>query len=192
MTKNIRTWDKLQEAKHFLGQMQEEIRLYFDERDPNTINRFRYTFSAFVPAARSVTFVLQNQYRSEYKDEFEVWYAEKKEELKQFPFAGLFLELRNIGIHQGNRLPIFQFEFTSRAGSIYQITWSPEYHEVIEYGVKISDKDQELVETKAAPNISEEEFVDLFLQELIDISKVVFSKDAINSWKKNFGVIDFR
>ena len=111
----------------------------------------------------------------------------KKEELKQFPFAGLFLELRNIGIHQGNRLPIFQFEFTSRAGSIYKITWSPEYHEVIEYGVKISDKDQELVETKAAPNISEEEFVDLFLQELIDISKVVFSKDAINSWKKTSG-----
>lgn len=75
---------KLMESDFFLDRMRESVHS-FDE--------LGYYFSAFVSAARSVTFVLQ--YVASDLDGFDEWYAIVQQEMRANPLAKFMLEARN-------------------------------------------------------------------------------------------------
>lgn len=76
--------DKVAEADYFLSQMSETAP-YFDA--------FRFNYSAFASAARSITFVLQSVMHE--VPGFQEWYAERQAALKADPVARFFVEARN-------------------------------------------------------------------------------------------------
>jgi len=59
----MKAWDKYSEAKYFLEKMKENI------SNPDV---FRYNLSAFLAAARSITFVLQKEFKNK-KEGFNEW-----------------------------------------------------------------------------------------------------------------------
>ncbi|MGD1837727.1 MAG: hypothetical protein ACPKPY_06680 [Nitrososphaeraceae archaeon] len=82
------TESKLNEARYFLNQM------------TNTLNNSEilgYNTSAFISAARSVTWVLQKEYKDE--NTFGEWYNAKQEEMKNDSIYKFFNDLRRITIH---------------------------------------------------------------------------------------------
>ncbi|MBC7108976.1 MAG: hypothetical protein H5T41_09395 [Methanomassiliicoccales archaeon] len=58
---------KLNEAKYFLEQMKEHA---------DSTEEFAYNLSAFLSAARSVTWIMQNEFKN--VPGFEEWYSEKQ------------------------------------------------------------------------------------------------------------------
>jgi len=88
--------EKLAEAKYFLKQM-EELKESHQE--------FKYNLSAFLSAARSVTFVLQKHCK--HVEAFEEWYAPVREVMRRDRVLAFFKELRNIALKEG-RLPVSQ------------------------------------------------------------------------------------
>jgi len=76
--------DKVAETDFFLEQLKTHVE-YSQE--------FGYYFSAFVSAARSITFSLQ-AVMSHYP-EFQEWYPKRQEKLKQSELARFFVEIRN-------------------------------------------------------------------------------------------------
>jgi len=91
--------DKLREAEFFLDRMRKLSRFSIDAR---------YYFSAFVSAARSVTFALQASLSG--VDRFDSRYEVVRDQLKTDPLAPFFLEIRNDVIHAGmnplNQVPL--------------------------------------------------------------------------------------
>lgn len=65
------TRQKLQEAEYFLSKMEE----VFENDD-----FFSYNLSAFLSAARSITFHMQKQYK--HQDGFNDWYCQKQKEMR--------------------------------------------------------------------------------------------------------------
>lgn len=84
---------KLEEAKYFLGQMEDKV------WNPMT---FAYTLSAFLSAARSVTLFMQKEFQ--HFSEFDKWYKNKREEMKNYDYE-FFKDLRNETIHRRPVLP---------------------------------------------------------------------------------------
>jgi hypothetical protein len=76
--------DKVAEADYFLGRMKETSA---------AIDEFRFLFSAFVSAARSITFSLQ-AVMSRYPG-FDLWYPPRQQRLKESKLARFFVDLRN-------------------------------------------------------------------------------------------------
>lgn len=76
--------DKIAEADYFL------VRMHETAGEPDA---FRFNYSAFVSAARSTTFVLQNVMRD--VPGFSDWYAEQQAALKGDAVARFFVEARN-------------------------------------------------------------------------------------------------
>lgn len=91
--------DKLWESEFFLCQLQ-GVRPHSPES--------RYYFSAFVSAARSVTFAMQ--FSMSGVDGFEEWYAQAQENLRSDPLAPHFVEIRNNvqkrGLNPINAVPL--------------------------------------------------------------------------------------
>lgn len=87
--------DKVAEADYFLGRMKETSA---------DIDQFRFLFSAFVSAARSVTFSLQ-AVMSGYPD-FDSWYQSRQKRLKESRLARFFVDLRN-HIQKVGSAPLF-------------------------------------------------------------------------------------
>lgn len=83
--------EKLAEADFFLGKLEDSVKNLFESR---------CYFSAFVSAARSVTFALQAVMKSQV-DGFEEWYEFKQKELKQDPLARFFHDARTKAQHVG-------------------------------------------------------------------------------------------
>lgn len=83
------TRDKLLEARYFLERMKE----LQSERVS-----FRYNLSAFLSAARSVTFVMQKEFKKVPK--FDEWYKNKEEEMKRDKTMKFLLEQRNIAVKE--------------------------------------------------------------------------------------------
>lgn len=82
--------DKLREAEFFLARLRETNRMSF-EAD--------CYFSAFVSAARSVTFAMQASLEG--VPGFKDWYDGARKQLKIDPLAPLFVEIRNEVVHTG-------------------------------------------------------------------------------------------
>lgn len=65
------TQDKFEEAEYFLNEMSKSVRDWI---------RFKYNLSAFLCAFRSVTFVMQKEYKD--VNGFEDWYASQQDRLR--------------------------------------------------------------------------------------------------------------
>ena len=94
--------NKVKEADFFLEKLQ-QVGVNFDEA--------RFYFSAFVTAARSITFVLQASLSDNIKSD--EWYNKKQVELKSDPLARFFLEVRNEVQKRGSN-PVSSFESESK------------------------------------------------------------------------------
>lgn len=103
--------DKVAEADYFLGRMKETSA---------HIAEFRFLFSAFVSAARSVTFSLQ-AVMSGYPG-FDSWYQLRQKRLKESRLAWFFVDLRN-HIQKVGGAPLFHSGH-SRNG---QFEWFTEF-----------------------------------------------------------------
>jgi len=84
---------KLEEAKYFLGQMEDTV------WNPMT---FAYNLSAFLSAARSVIFFMQKEFQ--HFSRFDKWYKNKREEMKNYDYE-FFKDLRNETMHRRPVLP---------------------------------------------------------------------------------------
>lgn len=105
--------DKLLQAKYFLEQ--------FDASD--ALDIARYNWSAFVSAWRSVTYVLQKDYRGHYEQEFDDWYETKQRALRDLPFAEVLLRIRTVSQHEGDTFPLIVISARDGFGNTYDITW---------------------------------------------------------------------
>lgn len=86
--------EKLAEADFFLGKLENSLMNLFESR---------CYFSAFVSAARSVTFALQAVMKSQV-DRFKEWYELKQKELKRDPLTRFFHDARTKAQHIGLNL----------------------------------------------------------------------------------------
>ena len=80
---------KYDEAEYFLEMMKENI----EDRQ-----KFRYNLSAFVSAARTITFVLQKEFSKNPK--FNKWYPEKQMQMSRDKHFKFFNDKRNNIIHK--------------------------------------------------------------------------------------------
>lgn len=65
---------------------------------------FCFNFSAFLSAARSITFVIQKMYR--HSEGFEAEYQILRERLREIPLANEIIESRNVSEKEGHRVPL--------------------------------------------------------------------------------------
>ena len=82
------TRDKLNETKYFFNRMD------IVHRDSDA---FRYEFTAFLSAARSVTQIMQNEYSKE--PGFARWYSQKQDEMRKNPVLKYLHEQRRLSFH---------------------------------------------------------------------------------------------
>jgi hypothetical protein len=85
------THDKFEEAHYFLHMM---INNYHDS------DGFRFNMNAFIQALRNITFSLQSEKRN--IPNFDTWYAEKQQWMKESLLLKNFIEGRNIVVKRGN------------------------------------------------------------------------------------------
>jgi len=83
---------KIQEAEYFLLQLRENSGTF-------NFGAIQFTTSAFVSAARSVTFAMQGSLKGDPK--FELWYTQKQEELRKDTLAKFFHDFRTVTQHLG-------------------------------------------------------------------------------------------
>jgi hypothetical protein len=102
--------DKLDEADFFLSRM-EEANFY----------EIRHYFSAFVSAARSVTFAVQGSISD--IDGFKEWYAGWQATLAADRMAGFFLDARNDVIHLGENPIRGGSSYRAEDGGSVQLFW---------------------------------------------------------------------
>lgn len=126
----IETETKLNEARHFLIQIKNSL------EDPKILG---FNLSAFVSAARSVTFIMQREFKGNFQ--FERWYRAKQEKMKGEDIFVFFNSLRVCTIHIGsikknryisvqiNEPPVSIFESVAvtviRNGEVIQQSSSP-------------------------------------------------------------------
>jgi hypothetical protein len=91
------TRDKLNEAKHFLEEMQ---RVSFDP------DKFRYELTALLAAVRSITLIMQNEFSG--KIGFTDWYNQKRDKLENNSTLRYLLRQRNISHHER---PVLEYPF---------------------------------------------------------------------------------
>jgi hypothetical protein len=99
--------DKRREAQFFLDKASEHTK---------GGREFRFYLSAFLSAARSVTFVMQAELRPKFRASFDRWYAPRREALGLDPVARIVKDARNAFIKQGSRQPRYAVSFRSPAG----------------------------------------------------------------------------
>lgn len=85
---------KLNEAKYFLEQMKQHI---------DSPEEFVYNLSAFLSAARSVTFIMQNEFSK--IPEFREWYRRKQKKMENSELFRFFNGLRVAAIHRKVVIP---------------------------------------------------------------------------------------
>ena len=86
----LRAKEKLEAARYFLEQMTKSLQ---DRK------RFIYNLDAFLSISRSVTFVLQSEFSSNYK--FQEWYTVKQEKMRNDSLMTFFKDMRNITVKEG-------------------------------------------------------------------------------------------
>ena len=85
---------KLEEAKYFLKQMQ---------KNKNQYHPFIYNLSAFLSAARSITFFMQKLYKK--APNFNKWYNLKQNEMKKDKDFDFFNDMRLATVHTTSVIP---------------------------------------------------------------------------------------
>src|SRR4051812_42099977 len=89
------TRHKLEETRFFLGQLEEHCydKLKAHLIDDNAAVIFPYYLSAFISAARSVTWIMRSEYGA--FDGWEVWWKSQAPEASMAELLQLFTRLRN-------------------------------------------------------------------------------------------------
>jgi hypothetical protein len=106
----MKALEKLDEAKYFLEQIKSNI-----END----RALKHNLSAFLSSARSITFVLQNEYSD--NPNFGTWYAKKQEEMRNDNLLSFFVNKRNYVVKENSITPIKQRIITiSDVGTAYE------------------------------------------------------------------------
>ncbi len=95
------TLNKLGESGYFLTQMKQTA---------NDWMPFRFNLSAFLSAARSITFVIQKEYAQ--VAAFESWYKLQQEEMRKDKVLTFFNNLRVTSIHKKPVKPRFRSSFS--------------------------------------------------------------------------------
>ena len=120
--------DKLRETEFFLDQLRQTSRFSFESK---------CYFSAFVSAARSVTFAMQASLNG--VSGFDEWYGGAREQLKTDPLAPFFVEIRNEVVHKGAN-PLNQVSFEHlRQYLARQLQLRDRSHVLVLPGVRCSD-----------------------------------------------------
>ena len=127
----MRVNDKIEEARFFL----EEIK-----KNKKSIPKLRYYINSFIVSWRSVTFVLQKQYKAIYGKAFEEWYEKKAKMLRALPQAKALLNMRNVIQKEGNRLPIYQIEWDDPENQLDSIiaSYDPSIKEITRIEMNIN------------------------------------------------------
>jgi hypothetical protein len=121
------TREKLEEAKYFLEQMQVCV---------EDSKKFAFNLSAFLSAARSVTFIMQSEFKS--SPEFSHWYKDKQKEMNNDEDFRFFNNLRVATIHQKTVVPHKKTEIDISAS----IT--------ISYIIKVIDKEGNVISERTS------------------------------------------
>ena len=101
------TQQKYNEAEYFLEMMK--------DNDENR-QRFEYNLSAFLSAARSVTFVLQKE--SSKNPKFDEWYCKKQMQMKRDKLFKFLKKKRDSGIHKKIIKPRAEISITIPCSSV--------------------------------------------------------------------------
>jgi len=106
--------DKLKEAAYFLGLL----------RGTTDRAQFRYLMSAFLAAARSVTFSLQSDLRH-VGVAFDEWYSEVQQRLRDHPMGPTINRVRTVFQKEGNKLYCrTTFQAPDGSGPILRLDYS--------------------------------------------------------------------
>src|ERR1044072_1699018 len=84
----MKTENKLEEAEYFFNQMKENL------DNPKVLG---FNLSAFINAARSITWFMQKEYASNPK--FKSWYELEQKEMKNDSICKFFHDIRTANIH---------------------------------------------------------------------------------------------
>jgi hypothetical protein len=84
----MQTENKLEEARYFLNQLNDNL---------NNPQFLGFNLSAFITAARTVTYFMQKEYAT--KPNFSSWYENKQQEMKDNSVCKFFHGIRNANIH---------------------------------------------------------------------------------------------
>ncbi|MBC7694496.1 MAG: hypothetical protein H7141_03525 [Burkholderiales bacterium] len=110
---NLLSKDKLKETHYNFNRVIETLKEIENSTDileiVGKIQLVRYDLNSFVNSSRSVTLVLQKDFKTKFRPKFENWYTKEKMDLDKLPFAKILLELRNINQKEGNIYPTFEF-----------------------------------------------------------------------------------
>lgn len=99
---------RLDEAEYFYERMKEL------KGEPE----FQYVLNAFLSAGRSVTFLLEKE--NEDSDEFNEWYPEKREEMRESTLFEAMKEARNFAVHEGHpQITVVHISGDQTSASIY-------------------------------------------------------------------------
>jgi hypothetical protein len=124
--------DKANEAHYFLHQMIDNY---------HECDRFRYSLSAFLQAARNVTFHLQSDLK--HKDGFDAWYKPQQDKMKSNADLALMNSERVRVVHQEALVPASSMFF----GAFENGTWKSGFDSLPLHPMK--DSVQALIEARA-------------------------------------------
>lgn len=148
------TQKKLREARFFLGCLHRRDRVA-----PPEPEEFEFFLSAFLSAARSVTFVLENEEEAKYKEWRGSWPTLLTADEQKF--ADAMVEQRNIAQKQGGApvavnwefVPIIQAKRDERGQPMYGLQWfgpataaMPQVGQPV-HSINLGDGDVEAVKT---------------------------------------------
>jgi hypothetical protein len=139
----------------------EEASYFFEQMKKNLDNRkyFMFNLIAFVSAARSVTYVMQEQYKNDEDDPFWKWYVPYVQEaLKKEEVPAFFCDLRVKFVHvEGNPRQYLFTTVSKRLRSRYHIIGAAneKKEELIEHNSKRESKQEQettITDNPAAPD----------------------------------------
>ncbi len=156
------------------------------------LDGFRYSFYAFVTAARSITFVLQKEYRRDHGEQFDKWYSEYQNSLSVSTSAKTVLKLRNIVLKEGSKFPSFNVVWKDEKENKITYIFYPFFEDedegvqriVIEYGPGSGPSLQ------IPEDASEEEFKKYVMDALPELVPSDFISESLSTGKIiSFGLI---
>jgi hypothetical protein len=88
------TQHKLEESKYFLDRTRENI---------NSRKYFSFNLSAFLSSTRSVTWVMQKEFR--HCNGFDKWYEDERTQMKKDPQCKFIVDKRDVTVHERTIMP---------------------------------------------------------------------------------------
>jgi hypothetical protein len=156
------TRHKLQEAEYFFSKMNHTLE---DDKV------FYYNHSAFVSAARSITYYMQKQYK--HRNGFEEWYCPKQLKMKGDPELKFLKKARDVAIHRETIETGATREKTSSIGLTTVGNGTPETEQVKEAESKPSAQSSPKTVRRFYPEFKGMDVIEFGEKQLAKLTKVV-------------------